>query len=706
MEGSKPGLLRPLPRKMRRKGGKNKIDASDVSCNGNDEEGSTEPHRDTTYSSDLQDPSNSESHAGPCVDKPEPGKSVENSNSESQARPCVGQPESGKSVETSKDEISLEEIESFCRRTGGEKGTYDDNDQFAPDSAPTQDNSPEGGSQGFREERVLLRLRGHLASVGSGSARGATVTQVCVTLKFDRQLSAGTVKLSATLSDNGLGKGEERGWKIESKPDVNQFSVTAKPSPGTDAQSSAGPDEQQHRSDPSPRQQQQQQQEQQEQQQQQQEREKQRQQQQDKQQKQSTKARRSLTVMAQRWSWPSVTVPAAPAVTDSGQRSVLSQESTGASTKREEPELLFELPLEFQLSMQTAAVGAEPRSGWRYSLGAPEEHDKEGKGARTLLELVDGEVVIKYVEENETVPVTVTRRFHDMVWLDSTASRRPHPQATGPEDLGGASFFSQPESGWIWPPSTVLDSGTMNWQAKEEKRFSFVRVGESKMEDGRVNPHLLRFYMESVWQLKRPKLFVSVTGAAKYFDLADAPKEKLRRGLQELGRVEGVWMATGGCSAGIMQFVGQARALMEVPVPLIGFATWGCIRGREKMLRPPRSSAAPDNAEEGYKDVVAESDKHPDKNVELDENHSHFVLVSDGTADEFGKEFDVRAQMESVLTGTQSKSKDILQKLKQLQMGWKDMVVKQAQEQLDSRQNPIPLVLICVQGGPDRKSVV
>lgn len=449
----------------------------------------------------------------------------------------------------------------------------------------------------------------------------------------------------------------------------------------------------------------------------------------------------SLTMMAQRLLNPNPTAAEDPAMS--------------CTREKDGRWMCFELQLELELNIDPVpGSGTTEKRNSRSSsekeqrkeknskrLSASSDEYERGSGKRgetgkTLLERVDeavtSEVVVKYLESGKDllpVPQEKQVRFHDMVWMESdkdvawTVPHGPRVQSTEEpqmEDnfasLSSATqgqrlenitqFFQIPNTGWTCPPSSVVGSGTMHWKQREEKSFSYVRVSRlggvgSVDGGGSVNPHLLRFYIERVWGLKRPKLFVSVTGAAKDFDLADAPKEKLLKGLQELGKIEGVWMATGGCSEGIMQFVGLARALMEVPVPLIGFATWGCIRGRGSLVSPPGTVLDEPITGGGYKDVVTANEQlYAKANVELDENHSHFVLVSDGTADDFGKEFDVRAQLESVVAGTESRSDEILAMLKELKMGWKDMVC-QAEEKLKANSNDsIPLVLICVQGGP------
>lgn len=145
---------------------------------------------------------------------------------------------------------------------------------------------------------------------------------------------------------------------------------------------------------------------------------------------------------------------------------------------------------------------------------------------------------------------------------------------------------------------------------------------------GLTDQIICRFLLEHVWGLKRPNLLITVTGGAKDFELGNEQKDELLQGLTEAvrfgrlivcwpylssfswtGKVRGslvhhwrygyrsvVLLLMGArlrckgfsgepCSdAGIMRFMGEARALYANHIPLIGIAQWGVIKGRQRLV--------------------------------------------------------------------------------------------------------------------------
>jgi hypothetical protein len=64
------------------------------------------------------------------------------------------------------------------------------------------------------------------------------------------------------------------------------------------------------------------------------------------------------------------------------------------------------------------------------------------------------------------------------------------------------------------------------------------------------------YYVENVWELKRPKLLISVTGGAHDFAMSRA-KENVLYKLMDAARQTDAWIVTGGTDAGIMKYVGE-----------------------------------------------------------------------------------------------------------------------------------------------------
>lgn len=96
----------------------------------------------------------------------------------------------------------------------------------------------------------------------------------------------------------------------------------------------------------------------------------------------------------------------------------------------------------------------------------------------------------------------------------------------------------------------------------EEQNVPFMTVsvprdGHEADVTNSYNPHLVRFYMQHVWKLKRPDVIISVAGGAKQFDLSTENKDKVMKGMMEGTRALDAWFITGGSNAGIMKYVGE-----------------------------------------------------------------------------------------------------------------------------------------------------
>ena len=72
-------------------------------------------------------------------------------------------------------------------------------------------------------------------------------------------------------------------------------------------------------------------------------------------------------------------------------------------------------------------------------------------------------------------------------------------------------------------------------------------------------------------------MIISVTGAAKGFELDTHRRSIISKGLKHALDHEGVWIVSGGTSTGIMKLVGQVvadQAAVGRPVPAIGIGEY------------------------------------------------------------------------------------------------------------------------------------
>ncbi|XP_012516997.1 PREDICTED: transient receptor potential cation channel subfamily M member 2 [Propithecus coquereli] len=153
--------------------------------------------------------------------------------------------------------------------------------------------------------------------------------------------------------------------------------------------------------------------------------------------------------------------------------------------------------------------------------------------------------------------------------------------------------------------------------------------------------------MTQHWGLDVPNLLISVTGGAKNFNMKPRLKSIFRRGLVKVAQTTGAWIITGGSHTGVMKQVGEAvrdfslsSSYKEGEVITIGVATWGTIHRREGLVHPTGGFPAEYTLdEEGQGGLTC-----------LDSNHSHFILVDDGTHGQYGVEIPLRTKLEKFIS--------------------------------------------------------
>ncbi|KAL5018231.1 hypothetical protein ScPMuIL_003953 [Solemya velum] len=167
-----------------------------------------------------------------------------------------------------------------------------------------------------------------------------------------------------------------------------------------------------------------------------------------------------------------------------------------------------------------------------------------------------------------------------------------------------------------------------------------------------TNLELIWDILTTYWKLPVPKLLISVTGGAQRFDLKPRIKTIFKRGLINAATSTGAWIITGGTATGVMEFVGEAvrdhiltAGNQDKNVVAIGVATWGIVANRVELDGDEDTGLFP--AVYALEDVYVQAGK---KDVPLDHNHTHFMLVDDGTENKFGKEISFRAELENFIS--------------------------------------------------------
>lgn len=184
----------------------------------------------------------------------------------------------------------------------------------------------------------------------------------------------------------------------------------------------------------------------------------------------------------------------------------------------------------------------------------------------------------------------------------------------------------------------------------QNKRSPYVRVSHD------TDVQLILKLMLERWNLEIPNLVISVTGGAKSFVLKPRLKEVFRRGLIKAAKSTSAWIITGGTNAGVMKHVGEAVREQEITfgsedkVNVIGIATWGIV-DRKDSLKASKDTNGLYPAHYRMEQVPGSS------GALLDSNHSHFLLVDNGTEGKYGVEINLRSRFEEAVMKVKTDSR-------------------------------------------------
>jgi hypothetical protein len=150
-----------------------------------------------------------------------------------------------------------------------------------------------------------------------------------------------------------------------------------------------------------------------------------------------------------------------------------------------------------------------------------------------------------------------------------------------------------------------------------------------------TEPDLIVDLIERYWmrgRKKTPRILITVTGGAEVFHMESRLRDAFAKGLSRMTTQSNAWVTTGGQFRGVMKMVGQT--LRDVyddqrnRVPCIGFCQWGFIRDTKDLVNI--------NRKDGENATYHALDRTDETCISLDPNHTHFIIVDDGTE---GKEY-------------------------------------------------------------------
>ncbi|XP_061081599.1 transient receptor potential cation channel subfamily M member 2-like isoform X1 [Conger conger] len=183
--------------------------------------------------------------------------------------------------------------------------------------------------------------------------------------------------------------------------------------------------------------------------------------------------------------------------------------------------------------------------------------------------------------------------------------------------------------------------GDISFGGLGHKIGKYVRVSTDTSTD------VLYELMTDHWKLRPPNLLISVTGGAQNFYMRTRLKEMFRRGLIKVAKTTGAWILTGGTNTGVMKHVGQAvrdyaltTSTTEDQIVAIGVATWGTLLNRHALV----------NTEGCFPAHYSLDEQNQSRLACLDFNHSHFLLVDDGTHGTYGVEIALRSKLEKLIS--------------------------------------------------------
>uniref|UniRef100_A0A8C5WCS7 Transient receptor potential cation channel subfamily M member 8 n=1 Tax=Leptobrachium leishanense TaxID=445787 RepID=A0A8C5WCS7_9ANUR len=177
---------------------------------------------------------------------------------------------------------------------------------------------------------------------------------------------------------------------------------------------------------------------------------------------------------------------------------------------------------------------------------------------------------------------------------------------------------------------------------------SFGRRGKYIRLSKDTSPETLYELMTKYWQLKTPNLIISVTGGAKNFSLKPRMRKIFSR-LIYIAQSKGAWIITGGTHYGLMKYIGEVvrdntiSRSSEEKVISIGIAAWGMISNRDTLMRS-------NNSEGNYIAHYVMDEQKRDPLYCLDNNHTHLILVDNGTHGHPTTEAELRASLEKYIS--------------------------------------------------------
>ncbi|VDM92442.1 unnamed protein product, partial [Litomosoides sigmodontis] len=205
------------------------------------------------------------------------------------------------------------------------------------------------------------------------------------------------------------------------------------------------------------------------------------------------------------------------------------------------------------------------------------------------------------------------------------------PEMTGFEsEVGLATKLAKASEKWTIRKHTALfptDAyGTIEFQgAPHPYKAQYLRLTVES------NPADIMDLFETVWNVPAPKLIITVHGGMTDFDLQPKLARVFRKGLLKAAKTTGAWIITAGINAGVVRQVAAAVdgsgsvSRVRSKIVTIGIAPW-VVPYHPHSFSPKGRFAV------------------------LNNRHSYFLLVDNGTIGRYGADVILRKRLESYIS--------------------------------------------------------
>ena len=157
-----------------------------------------------------------------------------------------------------------------------------------------------------------------------------------------------------------------------------------------------------------------------------------------------------------------------------------------------------------------------------------------------------------------------------------------------------------------------------------------------------TKPQSIIKLFKAYWQLELPKLIISVHGGIANFGLQPKLKQAIERGLIKVANTSQIWIITAGTDTGVVKHIGDI--LREYfpksrnNIIAIGITPWGVVSERDTLIGS------------GIEVPYYANQRVINGGFNLNNCHSYFLLVDDGTIGKYGCEISFRRRLERFLS--------------------------------------------------------